>query len=234
MRISDMDVYALPDYKNHIKPNPYNTKRFEAQMYSKLERFITDIITHDRPVYLTEFVKSGNDTEQTVCHRYIQSLIFTNYSRKEVRNEEKLYSPKELRKIEISSKHIEISNYDYWQGWGHESTTIYHISILVNGWFVATLSDENLCRLLCIIRGISIKYGLGDYEPLDSDIDQAFQESDHEWLVMMCKVGNIEMARFIFDVFNSAEYSEDVEAKTKCIRALSERGDFDISGDLEL
>ena len=75
---------------------------------------------------------------------------------------------------------------------------------------------------------------MGDYEPLDHDIDQAFQESDHEWLVMMCKVGNIEMARLIFDIFNSAEYSEDVEAKTKCIRALSERGDFDASGELEL
>ena len=234
MRISDMDVYALPDYKNHVKPNPYNTKRFEAQMYSKLERFITDIITHDRPVYLTEFVKNVNDTAQTVYHRYIQSLMFTNYSRKEVRNEEELYSPKELIKIEISSKHFEMHDYECDYRWGYRPTTIYSISILVNGWFVVTLSDENPRRLLCIIRGISIKYGLGNYDPIDFDIDQAFQESDHEWLVMMCKIGDIEMARFIFDVFNRSEYSENIEAKTKCIRALSERGDFDVSGNLEL
>ena len=217
-----------------MKPNPYNTKRFESQMYSKLERFITNIITHDRPVYLTEFVKNENATRQTVCHRYINSLMFANYSRKEVRNEEELYSPKELITIKIFSKHFEISDYNYDYEWRYRSTTIHHISILVNGWFVVTLSDENIYRLLCIIRGISIKYGLGDYKPTYFDIDQAFQESDHEWLVMMCKVGDIEMARFIFDVFNSAEYSEDVETKTKCIRALSERGDFDVSGDLEL
>ena len=233
MKLSDMDVYALPDYKHHIKPNPYNAKRFETQMYSKLERFIIDNITNDRPVYLTEFVKNGNDTEQTVCHRYTQALLFANYSRKEVRNEEELYGPKELRKIEISAERVGLLDYDDY-GWGYRSTKIYNIPILVNGWFVVTLRDVNLCRLLCIIRGISIKYGLGRYKPNDFDIDQAFQESDHEWLVMMCKISDIGMARFIFDVFNRSEYSENIEAKTKCIRALSERGDFDVSGDLEL
>ena len=212
---------------NHTKPNPYNQKRYENQMFQKLVNFVVKTITGKRPIDLTDIVTTEH-TSLEVCYTFAKRLLRSYYSTKEVGSDTTVYPPTEIKSIQIIDRYIDYDN--DWFG----CRTAYHLRIMVNGWFVVDMLDSMPWRLFTIIRAISEQYGLCEYKPAVTDIDIAFQEYDYDWIVKMCEIGDITIAKYIFSVLYSSNCPNDIEFKSRCIRVLNKRSDFATNDSLGL
>lgn len=209
-----------------MKPNVYREKRFEAQMCQKLTNFIVKELTTNigRSVFVIDFARDQL-TSVDVCRDFVKWVIGSYYSEKQVREDVELYSPKELKTIEILDKNMTLSDYSQYTRYGYYGKNLYNLKICVNGWFIVNLQDKTPWRLLTLIRVISDKYGLGNYDPTHQDLEHAIASNDYDWIVKMCQIANKEYVDYIMKRLYDDGDKEHVELKSRCMRALNTRSD---------